>query len=88
MKTTVNGVEITPAIAEVLSSWYETDDETKPEVYAGWLSEIQDCLTCILLDTCKVDNNQIQNCLGNVIYLKDELRCFIPESSDKQQTKN
>ena len=86
MKTTVNGVEITPQIAEVLASWYETNDldpETKPEIYACWLSDVQDCLTRILMDTCKMDNEQVKHCLTAVIYLKDELRRFIPASQNK-----
>ena len=87
MKTVVNGIEITPQIAEVLASWYRTDSldpKAKPEIYASWLSGVQDCLTRTLLDIRNVDKKQIKHCLCSVIYVKDELRRFIPESSSEQ----
>ena len=91
MKTTVNGVEITPAMAEVFSSWYRIDDlnpEAIPEIYARWLSEIQDYLTHILVDICEIENEQIKNYLRWIIFIKDDLKMFIPESSNYRHNKN
>jgi hypothetical protein len=86
MKTIVNGVEITQKITDVLTQWYDTtesDPETRPEIYVRWLSDVQDSLTRILLDLCKVDQKQIEKCVGRIIYIKDELQCFIPESANQ-----
>jgi hypothetical protein len=75
----------------VLTKWYNTtelDPETGPEIYVRWLSGVQDSLTRILLDLCKVDQKQIEKCVCRIIYIKAELQCFIPESSKKQPVKN
>jgi hypothetical protein len=77
MKTTVNGVEITSNISEVLREWNENTGTSvsTPERYVSYLSDIQDFL-CYLLDDPD-DCRNIKQLLLHIIYIKDDLKRFI-----------
>jgi hypothetical protein len=79
MTTIVNGVEITPRMAEALKEWYDPEnDESLPEVFVAQISEAQDCLTRILIDAEQVSSDIIKIYIGELIYMKDCLSKFIP----------
>ena len=92
MKTTVNGVEITPRIAEVLNKWYDDPlvEDMEPFLYVKWLSNIQDYLTRVWVgkDDDEPDIPELKNCVNCLIQIKDDLKQFIPKSSNEQQTEN
>ncbi len=82
MKTEINGVEITPEMAEVLKSWYDYSPDfeiSTPERYEKQLAKVQDCLTRILLNLEDVSKNTLESCLSGVICIKDDLGKFIPK---------
>jgi hypothetical protein len=74
MKTTIDGVEITSAMAEVLGEWHET---AGPERYVSYLSDIQDFL-CYQLQESEYCQ-KAERLLLHIIYIKDDLKRFIPE---------
>jgi hypothetical protein len=83
MKTVVNGVEITPQIAEVLRNWLDESmvENTTPFIYVKWLSRIQDYLTRIWVDKDddEEDIPELKECMNSLIVIKDELKKIIPE---------
>jgi hypothetical protein len=74
MKTTLNGIEITSGMSEVIREWNET---AGPERYVSYLSDIQDFLCYQLTDSehCR----EAGRLLTHIIYIKDDLKRFIPE---------
>jgi hypothetical protein len=75
MKTQINGVVVTPEMAEVLQEWYRYA-ESLPEAYVKDLGEIQDLL-CTLLDDREL-YSAVRSSLSALIYIKNDLRKFIP----------
>jgi hypothetical protein len=93
MKTSVNGVEITPKMAKVLESWYEgctSIENTYPYYFVEHISLIQDYLTDLWLDTEDDDPNvpKLKSYLNTLMFLKSQLKMFIPEPEDEPQFKN
>jgi hypothetical protein len=85
MKTQVNGIEITPAIAEVLEKWYgdaNSYDETLPFEYVKELSSIQDFLCRMIYD---VDvHPELKRAISVIMSIKDDMGMFIPDKNDKR----
>ncbi|MDR0699651.1 MAG: hypothetical protein LBG28_10615 [Tannerella sp.] len=93
MKTVINGVEITSKMSEVLKSWYEdctSIEDTFPYYFVEHISLIQDYLTGLWLDRDDNDPDvpKLKNYLNTLMFLKSQLKMFIPESKDEQQFKN
>jgi hypothetical protein len=85
----VNGVEITPRMAEALHLWYDCSlfEDMKPCQYVKWLSNIQDYLIRVWVDKDDdaPDLPELKECVSELILIKDDLKMFIPESPNKQQ---
>ncbi len=86
MITTVDNVEITPAIIQVLKKWYENPEMegSEPERFVRWLGGIQDCLCRVLIENIKIDDAMVKECLSQVIYIKDDFKQLIPIEERKQ----
>jgi hypothetical protein len=88
MKTTVNGIEITPEMAEVLRRWYDYPciEDMEPCLYIRWLSDIQDYLTRVWVD--KSDDAEdiptLKECVNRLIEIKDDLKLFIPQKTKEE----
>jgi hypothetical protein len=78
MTTTLNGIEITSGISEILKKWNENDG---PERYVSYLSDVQDflCYQLTYVDHCQ----EAERLLSQIIYIKDDLRKFIPEEGSE-----
>ena len=77
MTTQVNGVEITPKIAETLRRWYDASiswSDTVPYYYVIRLGELQDFL-CEMID----DKPEIKSMITTVLCIKKDLENFIPQ---------
>ena len=81
MTTIVDGVEITPNITSVLKEWNDTsyDGEVVPVRYLRYLSTIQDHLTRLLVEMGDMKEDDIKECIGDIIFIKDDIAKFIPE---------
>jgi hypothetical protein len=78
MKTEVNGVEITPEMAEALKEWYDTDGgEAMPEYFIHCLSHVQDCMTRYLIGSNPLSEAELKDCVSEIIFVKDELKPFV-----------
>jgi hypothetical protein len=85
MKTTVNGVEITDAMAEVLNRWYDYNEDidiSLPERYVGWLGDVQDFL-CDLLDEDYYESIS-KSLIAKVMVLKNDLKQFYYNSKKEE----
>jgi hypothetical protein len=85
MKTTVNGVEITDAMAEVLKRWYDYNEKidiSTPERYVGWLGDVQDFL-CNLLDEDDYEEES-KSLISKVMVLKNDLKEFYYNSKKEE----
>jgi hypothetical protein len=87
MKTQVNGIEITPAIAEVFDKWYGdaiSYDDTLPFSYVKELGEIQDFLCRMIYD---VDTNpELKRAISIIINIKDDMKKLIPGKNSDTKT--
>ena len=87
MITQINGIEITPNMAEVLNEWYSDKivENTQPSIYFEWLSEIQDYLTRDLTDTGYNEKKFpiLIECLDTIIQIKDDFKKLIPEKDEQ-----
>jgi hypothetical protein len=88
VKTIIENVEITPAIAEVLSDWYKRSgpmDDIQPKVYVNWLGKVQDYLSRIWvdMDEDQGDTETLKACLSFVIVIKDNIERFIPKENSE-----
>lgn len=85
VKTMVNGVEITPSMAEVLDKWTDGLDfaDTLPYYYVDKLGKIQD-IFCRMLDN-DGDHAETLSAISIIIALKDDLRGFIPDKDFKRK---
>lgn len=80
MKTQINGVEITPKIAQVLNEWYEpVCGEIKPQIYVQFLNDLQDTLVRYLVDPSPLPGNELKDHICGLFLVKDDLMRFIPE---------
>ena len=86
MKMQINGVEITPKMAEVIGEWYNQDtiENTQPYIYARWLSKVQDYLTRNLIDMDDDDDNLpvVKECLNMTVTIKDDFDRLIPARNE------
>jgi len=80
MKTQINGIEITPQMAAMLKSWYQSPGESQPECYVRWISKIQDYLMRVWVDKDDDDDDipQLKECVSALMVIKDDLSNFIP----------
>lgn len=87
MKTQINGVEITPRLAEVLRKWYETPNDSQPESYVRWINKIQDYLMRVWVDKPDDDDeiSELKECVNALMIIKDDLIDFIPEKQGGTQ---
>lgn len=87
MKTQINGVEITPKIAEVFESWYNSDliEYTYPYECVVWLSELQDYITRIFIEKNSDDKDMdiLKSCICTIVSIKDEFKKLIPERKEE-----
>jgi hypothetical protein len=82
MKTSIDGVAITPAIIAIFGEWYnqQNQEDVKPRVYVRWLAKVQDYLTRIWVDKDdEEDMSELKSCVDYVIQIKDELERFYAE---------
>jgi len=86
MKTQVNGIEITPKMAEVFGEWYNQNsiENAQPCIYVRWLSKIQDYLTRNLIDMDDDDDHipVVKDCLSMTVQIKDDFERLIPEKDE------
>jgi hypothetical protein len=92
MKTIINGVEITPRMADMLQSRYEKYtciEETFPYVFVDRISGIRDYLTDIRLEKEDGDRDvpKLKYFPEGLMLLKEHMKELIPEYSDKRQIK-
>jgi hypothetical protein len=83
MRTSIDGVAITPAIITILGEWYnqENPGDIKPKMYVRWLARTQDYLTRIWVDKDDDDDlSELKNCVNCIIQIKDELERFYTEN--------
>ena len=81
MKTTIEGVEITPRIAAVIKKWCSNPDDSEAKGFYDGLVKIQDCISRELIEK-RQDNPNFQSlleCLEIVIITKDDVYEFIPD---------
>jgi hypothetical protein len=88
MKTIVNGVEITPQMANVLHEWYNGVffEDMPPVQYAKKLSKIQDYLTRLLVDNTdntEEDILELKKCISCLLQIRDDMEMFIPPNKNK-----
>jgi hypothetical protein len=74
MKTTIDGLEITPAIITVLKEWYVNDNA--PAEFVKWLTFVEDCLVRLLICRDIIDKEKIKESLYYILYIKDEFQKF------------
>ncbi|HCC51123.1 MAG TPA: hypothetical protein DEQ30_02965 [Porphyromonadaceae bacterium] len=90
MKTQVNGIEITPKMAEVLDRWYGNAisyDDTLPFGYVRELGEVQDLLCRMIYDVD--DHPELKHAISIIINIKDDMRNLIPDKDfTKKQTES
>jgi hypothetical protein len=80
MKTQINGIEITPRMAEVFDKWYGNAvsyDDTLPYGYVKNLNELQDMLCGMIYEIDNIPN--LKHTISLVVNLKNDLKMFIPE---------
>ena len=89
MKTIIEGVEITSAIAEILKKWliFNPDiEDSYPEYYVMELSEMQDYFCRKLDNTDKDELATIKRMLLIIITLKDDMKQLIPKKERNDET--
>jgi hypothetical protein len=76
MITQINGVEITPQMAKVLTRWYNADhrNDTVPAGYVRELTVLQDFLCRQLDELAEEEHPKLNKMLAAVINLKDDFR--------------
>lgn len=82
MKTQVNGIEITPKMAEIFEEWYANSaswDDTVPYFHVRNLCKVQDFLCSIINDNIP----DIENLIFTVVSIKKDLEKFIPEKDEQ-----
>jgi hypothetical protein len=81
MKTTINNVEITPEIIEILKRWYthENPEDETPVMYVKWIGSVQDYLTRVWVDKDDDEDDipELKRCVNCLIQIKDDLESFI-----------
>jgi len=88
MKTIIEGVEITPAIAEILKKWFIFNpniEDSYPEYYVTELSDMQDYF-CRKLDEDPEELQTIKVMLLFIIALKDDFKQLIPKKGGDDET--
>lgn len=82
--TTVNGVVLTPDILDVMKRWQPEShlDSVLPEVYVGYLNQMQDFLCLMMADygtreECKEQVAEITDHMTGLIHIKKDLEKFI-----------
>ena len=87
MTTQVNGVEITPKMAEVLKKWYDCRyvSDAYPYLFREWLLEVYIYLTRLLIDSDDdaKDIPLLKQYAGYILCIKDDIENFIPEEINK-----
>jgi hypothetical protein len=81
MKTQVNGIEITPAIAGVLDKWYDNATSYENTLFFSYimdLGEIQDFL-CRMICDVDVDDPELKHAISVIINIKDDMKKLIPD---------
>jgi len=78
MKTQINGIEITPEMAELLEEWFEEDRESSPSIFVKYLNSIQDLLCRVLIDHNLVKEADVKDCISSIICIKDNFNRLIP----------
>ena len=89
MKTIIEGVEITPAIAEILKKWFIFNpniEDFYPEYYVTELSDMQDYFCRKLDDTDIEELAKIKHMLLIIIALKDDMKLLIPKKGGDNET--
>jgi hypothetical protein len=80
MKTTIDGVEITPAMTEILKKWFIYNpavEESYPEYYVQKLGEMQDYF-CRNLEEESNRLETVKHMLLSIIAIKDDFKKLIP----------
>lgn len=73
----INGIKLCRETQTILKRWQIGGNSHKsdPELYVEYLSETQDCLTRLMLESGK-EVNEISNLLTKLIQIKDDLKIF------------
>jgi len=81
MKTQINGVEITPKMAEVFKEWFDYRNavDTYPVMYVEWMCDIQDLLTRFWINRDDVADSDVKKCMDRIFRLKADFKKLIPE---------
>ena len=84
MTTQINGVEITPQMAEIFEKWYNNAiswDDTVPFYYVKSLQQIQDFFCRTLRHS--EDKSEISNMITVIINIKDDLERLTPQKNEQ-----
>jgi hypothetical protein len=80
MKTIIEGVEITPTIANTLKKWLkEEQGMSELDQMSKWCEEIQDVFCRSFTGLEDVSEERLKGCLSKILYIKDELRDLNPK---------
>jgi len=83
MKTQINGIEITPGMAELLEEWFEEGEESTPSLFVKHLNSIQDLLCRVLIDHNLVKEVDVKDCIASLICIKDDFKRLIPDDNEQ-----
>lgn len=90
MSAIANGAIISDRIADILQRWqdFTSIENSELQEHLNNLCCMQDFFCRMLTETIPgVDVNTIANYLADIVCLKDDLKMFLPEKKENNETK-